>query len=252
MCYDYEQDCQLHIFRDNPLVQHKLTTIRDKSTKWDSFWQNIGDLTLFLIFQYMDCGNRRRWGMECVPIQTGPIVTGNNRLIDNAPQLTATHEPLVFSLFRGGTPMANAILRHLPFSSIVHVVYGSPALDERETSKKSMLQGEKWITETKGLERIHSVKDRTLLIVDPIIGTGNSMIAILDYIKARFNVEHTPDHTAIFAISAYHGGLRKIREQYSQIPILVTNIEPDIDERGFLIPGFGDVGARCFQSEIET
>ena len=74
------------------------------------------------------------------------------------------------------------------------------------------------------------------------------MVAMLEYLAEVHRVDPSFGRTTVFAISAHPDGVRAVHERFPDVGIFLATMETGIDEKGFLVPGFGDVGDRCFSS----
>ena len=199
---------------DHPLVQHKLTLMRQKERSTNSFRELLGEISTLLAYEVT-----RDLPLVYQEIET-PLATMR------APMLEGKKVVLV-NILRAGSGMVDGMLRILPSARVGHIgLYRDP--------------------ETLGAVEYYfkmpnEIGDRDVIVVDPMIATGNSAIAAVDRIKTA-----TPKSIKFVCILAAPEGLANFHEVHPEVPIFTAAIDDGLDEHGYILPGLGDAGDRLF------
>jgi uracil phosphoribosyltransferase len=199
---------------DHPLVQHKLTLMRQKERSTNSFRELLGEISALLAYEVT-----RDLPLVYQEIETPLAKT-------RAPMLEGKKVVLV-NILRAGSGMVDGMLRILPSARIGHIgLYRDP--------------------ETLGSVEYYfkmpsEMADRDVIVVDPMIATGNSAIAAVDRIKTT-----GPKSIKFVCILAAREGLANFQENHPDVTIFAAAIDERLDERGYVLPGLGDVGDRMF------
>jgi len=199
---------------DHPLVQHKLTLMRQKERSTNSFRELLGEISALLAYEVT----------RDLPLVYQEIETPLART--RAPMLEGKKVVLV-NILRAGSGMVDGMLRILPSARIGHIgLYRDPAtLGSVEYYFKMPSE----------------MADRDVIVVDPMIATGNSAIAAVDRIKTT-----GPKSIKFVCILAAREGLANFQENHPDVTIFAAAIDERLDERGYVLPGLGDVGDRMF------
>jgi uracil phosphoribosyltransferase len=199
---------------DHPLVQHKLTLMRQKERSTNSFRELLGEISALLAYEVT----------RDLPLVYGEIQTPLATM--RAPMLEGKKVVLV-NILRAGSGMVDGMLRILPSARIGHIgLYRDPGtLGSVEYYFKMPSE----------------MGDRDVIIVDPMIATGNSAIAAVDRVKST-----GPKSIKFVCILASPEGLASFHELHPDVPVFAAAIDERLDERGYLLPGLGDVGDRMF------
>jgi uracil phosphoribosyltransferase len=199
---------------DHPLVQHKLTLMRQKERSTNSFRELLGEISTLLAYEVT-----RDMPLVYQQIET-PLATMR------APMLEGKKIVLV-SILRAGSGMVDGMLRIIPSARVGHIgLYRDP--------------------ETLGaveyyFKMPHEMRDRDVIVVDPMIATGNSALAAVDRIKTA-----GPRSIKFVCILASPEGLSNFHDTHSDVPIFTAAIDERLDEHGYILPGLGDAGDRLF------
>jgi uracil phosphoribosyltransferase len=199
---------------DHPLVQHKLTLMRQKERSTNSFRELLGEISTLLAYEVT-----RDMPLVYQQIET-PLASMQ------APMLEGKKIVLV-SILRAGSGMVDGMLRIIPSARVGHIgLYRDP--------------------ETLGaveyyFKMPHEMRDRDVIVVDPMIATGNSALAAVDRIKTA-----GPRSIKFVCILASPEGLANFHETHSDVPIFTAAIDERLDENGYILPGLGDAGDRLF------
>ncbi len=204
---------QIHVI-DHPLVQHKLTLIREASRSTNSFRRLLNEISALLAYEVT-----REMPMHEVQIQT-PLETMTSRLIDG--------KKIVFvSIMRAGQGILDGMLQVIPGARVGHVgLYRDPrTLGAVEYYFKLP----------------HDVQERDVIIVDPMLATGNTALAAIDRVK-----EVGPRSIRFVCLIASPEGIAKLTRHHPDVNIFTAAIDRELDEQGYIRPGLGDAGDRLF------
>jgi uracil phosphoribosyltransferase len=199
---------------DHPLIQHKLTLMRQKERSTNSFRELLGEISTLLAYEVT----------RDLPLVYQEIETPLARM--RAPMLEGKKVVLV-NILRAGSGMVDGMLRILPSARVGHIgLYRDPeTLGAVEYYYKMP----------------HELGDRDVIIVDPMIATGNSAIAAVDRIKTA-----GPKSIKLVCILAAPEGLASFHEFHPEVPVFTAAVDERLDEHGYIWPGLGDAGDRLF------
>jgi uracil phosphoribosyltransferase len=198
----------------HPLVQHKLTLMRQKERSTNSFRNLLGEISMLLAYEVT----------RDLPLHLEEIETPLAKM--QAPLLEGKKVVLV-SILRAGTGMVDGMLRILPSARVGHIgIYRDP--------------------ETLGAVEYYfripnEIGDRDVIVVDPLLATGNSAIAAVDKLKAA-----RPRSIKFVCLVAAPEGLSNFQDTHPDVPVFTAAIDERLDEQGYVLPGLGDVGDRLF------
>lgn len=199
---------------DHPLVQHKLTLMRDKSRSTKGFRQLLNEIGMLLCYEVT-----RDLPLESVSIDT-PIAAME------APQI-AGKKLVLAPILRAGIGFLDGMLNLVPSARVAHVgLYRDP-----ET-----LQAVEYYFKAPS-----DLADRTVLILDPMLATANSGVAAIDRLKER----GAKDLRFVCLLAAPEG-IERLRGTHPDVPIWTAAIDSHLDEHGYIVPGLGDAGDRMY------
>ena len=199
---------------DHPLVQHKLTLMRDKSTPTNQFRQLLREISHLIAYEVT-----RDLPLESKPIQT-PMTSME------APVLAGKKLALV-SILRAGNGLLDGVLELIPSARV-----GFVGLYRDE---KTLQPVQYYFKVPDGME------DRVVIAVDPMLATGNSSVAAIDLLKnagAR-NIK-------FLCMLAAPEGVARMKEAHPDVDIVTAAIDEKLSEIGYILPGLGDAGDRMF------
>lgn len=204
----------------HPLVQHKLTIMRKKDTSTVKFRTLLQELSMLLAYEIT-----RDLELELEAIET-PLMAMN------APVLKG--KKLVFvSILRAGNGIVDGMLELIPSARVGHIgLYRDP--------------------NTLGvIEYYHKLpekmEDRDVIIVDPMLATGNSAIAAVKEVKER-----KPKSIKFLCLLASPEGLTSFHEEHPDIPVYTASVDEGLDAKGYIIPGLGDAGDRLYGTKLDN
>lgn len=203
----------LHLV-DHPLVQHKLTLLRRKDASTKTFRQLVNEIAALVAYEVL-----RDIPLHDIEIET-PLETMTGRVIDG--------KKLVFvSILRAGTGILDGMLSVVPGARVGHIgLYRDP---------KTLVAVEYYFKMPGDLE------ERDVVIVDPMLATGNSAIAAVDRLK-----ECSPKSIKFVCLLTCPEGVAAMQEAHPDVPIYTAAVDRQLDEHGYILPGLGDAGDRIF------
>lgn len=206
------------IVADHPLISHKLTTLRDKRTDSPTFRRLVDELVTLLAYEAT-----RDVRVEEVDVET-PVTTARGIKL-------ATPRPLLVPILRAGLGMLDGMMRLLPTAEVGFL---------------GLVRNEETLEATTYANRLpDDLSGRQIYVVDPMLATGGTLAATIDYLVER----GADDITAVVLIAAPEG-LAKLEELTSHIEVPITLVTGAMDEKlnenGYIVPGLGDAGDRLY------
>lgn len=199
---------------DHPLVQHKLTLMREKDTSTASFRQLLREISHLLAYEVT-----RHLPMTTIRIET-PLCEMN------APMIEGKKLALI-SILRAGNGLLDGILDLIPAARVGFVgLYRDP-----DTLKPVQY----YFKVPKELE------DRLVIIVDPMLATGNSSVAAIDLMKKAGARD-----IRFMCLLAAPEGIARMHAAHPDVAIVTAAVDSHLDEHGYIVPGLGDAGDRMF------
>ncbi|WP_170387331.1 uracil phosphoribosyltransferase [Ruegeria atlantica] len=199
---------------DHPLVQHKLTLMRDKGTSTAEFRQLLREITLLLAYEVT----------RELKLTTRHIETPMEEM--DAPILAGKKLALV-SILRAGNGMLDGVLELIPSARV-----GFVGLYRDEETLKPV---QYYFKAPEGL------KDRLVIAVDPMLATGNSSVAAIDLLK-----EAGATDIRFLCLLAAPEGVERMKEAHPDVKIVTAALDRELNSKGYIMPGLGDAGDRMF------
>lgn len=199
---------------DHPLVQHKLTIMRDKSTSTAGFRRLLKEISLLLCYEVT----------RDLPLTTQQIETPLAEM--EAPVLAG--KKLVFaSILRAGNGLLEGMLDLVPSARVAHIgIYRNhETLEPVEYYFKAP----------------EDIADRLIIVVDPMLATANSSIAAVQRLKDR-----GATHIRFLCLLAAPEGIAKFTAAHPDVPVFTAAIDRHLNEKGYIVPGLGDAGDRMY------
>lgn len=199
---------------EHPLVQHKLTMLRDEGTGPKDFRDLTEELSMLLAYEVT-----RDMATEQVPVRT-PVAETFGTVI-------AGKKLAIIPILRAGLGMVPGILRLVPAAKVGHIgVYRDPdTLEPVEYYCKLPVD----------------IDERDIIIADPMLATGGSAVAAIDFIKKRGGTS-----IKLMAIVSAPEGIAKVHEIHPDVPIYVASVDERLNENAYIVPGLGDAGDRLY------
>ncbi|OUN03005.1 uracil phosphoribosyltransferase [Flavonifractor sp. An92] len=204
---------KVHIL-DHPLLQHKLSILRDERTGSKEFREVVSEIATLMCYEAT-----RDLPVEEVEIKT-PLGTGKFN--------TLTGKKLaIVPVLRAGLGMVDGILTLIPSAKVGHIgLYRDPdTLEPVEYYCKMP----------------NDIAERDIIILDPMLATGGSASAAIQFIK-NYDVKHIK----LMNIIAAPEGIERVRKDHPDVEIYVAAVDEKLNDHGYIVPGLGDAGDRIF------
>ena len=198
----------------HPLVQHKLTLMRDKNTSTAVFRQLLREISQLLAYEVT----------RGLPMTTRQIETPVEPM--DAPVLDGKKLALI-SILRAGNGLLDGVLELIPSARV-----GFVGLYRDEETLQPVQYYFKVPTE---------LADRLVIAVDPMLATGNSSVAAIDLLK-----EAGATNIRFLCLLASPEGIARMQEAHPDVPIVTAAVDSHLNEDGYIVPGLGDAGDRMF------
>ncbi|MCU9839098.1 uracil phosphoribosyltransferase [Ruegeria sp. WL0004] len=199
---------------DHPLVQHKLTLMRDKGTSTASFRQLLREITLLLAYEVT----------RELPLTTRGIETP---LEEMDASILAGKKLALVSILRAGNGMLDGVLELVPSARV-----GFVGLYRDE---KTLQPVQYYFKVPEGLQ------DRMVIVVDPMLATGNSSAAAIDLLKQAGATD-----IRFLCLLAAPEGVARMKEAHPDVSIVTASLDRALNSKGYIMPGLGDAGDRMF------
>ncbi|MCI8360692.1 MAG: uracil phosphoribosyltransferase [Clostridiales bacterium] len=203
----------IHMF-DHPLIQHKLSILRDKNTGSKQFRELVNEIATLMCYEAT-----RDLPLKEIDVET-PVATARTKVLDG--------RKLAFiPILRAGLGMVEGALTLVPAAKVGHIgLYRDPeTLDPVEYYCK--LPGD--------------MNERDVIVVDPMLATGGSAVAAINLIK-----QHNPKSIKFMCILAAPEGMKAFTEAHPEIPVYCAAMDQRLNDHGYIVPGLGDAGDRIF------
>jgi uracil phosphoribosyltransferase len=204
---------EVHVI-SHPLVQHKLTLLRQKHISTSSFRDLVAEISLLLAYEVT-----RDLPLIETEVET-PIAKAKGVLLEGK-------KIVLIPILRAGLGIVDGMLRILPSARVGHIgIYRDPGtLGAVEYYHK--MPGE--------------MSGRDVIVADPLLGTGNSAIAAVDRVKSA-----QPKSIRFVCLVAAPEGVASFHESHPDVPLYTAAVDDHLDEHGYIVPGLGDAGDRLF------
>ncbi|RJL12095.1 uracil phosphoribosyltransferase [Paracoccus siganidrum] len=199
---------------DHPLVQHKLTIMRQKDVSTAGFRRLLREISLLLAYEVT-----RELELTTTRIET-PLCEMD------APMLEGKKLALI-SILRAGNGLLDGILELIPGARVGFIgLYRDPA---------TLQPVEYYNKVPKELDA------RMTIVVDPMLATGNSSVAAIDLLKAQ-----GAKNLRFLCLLAAPEGVERMRQAHPDVPVFTAALDERLDDHGYIVPGLGDAGDRMF------
>lgn len=199
---------------DHPLVQHKLTLMRKKEASTNSFRRLLNELASLMAYEVT-----RDMPLQDVEVET-PLETMTGKVIDG--------KKLVFvSILRAGNGLLDGMLSVVPGARVGHIgLYRDPKTLQPVEYYFKMPQ---------------DMSARDIIVVDPMLATGNSAVAAIDRLK-----ELKPKSIKFVCLLTCPEGIAAMTKAHPDVPIYTAAIDRQLNDHGYILPGLGDAGDRIY------
>jgi uracil phosphoribosyltransferase len=198
----------------HPLVQHKLTLMRQKETSTASFRQLLREISQLLAYEVT----------RGLPMTTRAIETPLEAM--DAPVIDGKKLALI-SILRAGNGLLDGVLELIPSARV-----GFVGLYRDEETLQPVQYYFKVPT---------ALEDRLVIAVDPMLATGNSSVAAIDLLKKA-----GATNIRFMCLLAAPEGIARMKEAHPDVPIVTAAIDSHLNDKGYIVPGLGDAGDRMF------
>jgi uracil phosphoribosyltransferase len=199
---------------DHPLIQHKLTLMRDRTTSTSGFRTLLREIAHLMCYEVT-----RDIELETLAIETpmgamdAPVIKGKK---------------LVFaSILRAGNGLLDGMLDLVPAARVAHIgIYR-----DHDT-----LQPVEYYFKAPG-----EIENRLVIVVDPMLATGNSAIAAIDRLKRR-----GANRIRFLCLLSAPEGIAAFTKAHPDVPVFTAAVDSHLNEKGYIVPGLGDAGDRMY------
>ena len=199
---------------NHPLIQHKITLLRQKSLSTNNFRRLVQEVSVLMAYEVL-----REIATHEIEVET-PLERTTGRVVDG--------KKLAFvSILRAGTGILDGMLEVVPSARVGHIgLYRDP---------KTLVAVEYYF---KMPSELH---ERDVVVVDPMLATGHSAVAAVERVA-----EHDPKSIKFVCLLTCPEGIAAMTDAHPRVPIYTAAIDRQLDEHGYILPGLGDAGDRIF------
>lgn len=199
---------------DHPLIRHKLGLLRDVTTTTQMFRQLVNELTLLLTYEAT-----KELATETVEIETPLRWTSAERITGK--------KVAVCPILRAGMGMLDGVLSLIPGARVGFI---------------GLYRDEETLEAVEYFVKLpNDISDRDVILLDPMLATGNSTAAAVTIVKAAGATS-----VRLIALIAAPEGIERIHREHPEVSIVVASIDTGLNEKGFIVPGLGDAGDRLY------
>jgi uracil phosphoribosyltransferase len=198
----------------HPLVQHKLTLLRQKDLSTNSFRRLLHEISMLMAYEVT-----RDMPTQLVDIET-PLEKMRSPVIEG-------RKTVFVVVMRAGSGFLDGMLEVVPGARVGHIgLYRDP---------KTLVAVEYYF------KMPHSMHERDAIVLDPMLATGNSAVAAVDRLK-----ETKPKSIRFVSLVAAPEGVANMQQHHPDVPIYTAAIDRELNDHGYIVPGLGDAGDRLF------
>lgn len=204
---------KVYVF-DHPLIQHKLTYIRDINTGTKEFRELVDEVATLMAFEIT-----RELPLEEIEIKT-PVTTAKAKVLSGK-------KIAIVPILRAGIGMVDGVLKLIPAAKVGHIgLYRDP---------ETLMPVEYYA------KLPADVEEREFIIVDPMLATGGSAVEAINSLKKR-----GAKSIKFMCLIAAPEGVKAIQDAHNDVDIYIAALDEKLNEQGYIIPGLGDAGDRLF------
>lgn len=199
---------------DHPLIQHKVSLLRDKNTNTKEFRELVSEIAMLMGYEVT-----RNMPLKEVEIET-PVGIAKTKIISGK-------KLGIVPILRAGLGMVDGMLRLLPMAKVGHIgLYRDPETHEPvEYYCKLPVD----------------VEEREIVVLDPMLATGGSASAAIEFIKKR-----GVTNIKLMCLVATKAGIERIRKDHPDVEIYCAAVDEVLNDHAYIVPGLGDAGDRLF------
>ncbi len=198
----------------HPLIKHKISMIRDKNTGTAEFRKVVEEITVLMGYE----------ALSDLPLEDVEVETPIEKCM--TPMISGK-KPAIVPVLRAGLGMVEGLTTLMPSAKIGHIgLYRDPVTHEPHEYYCKLPD---------------PIELRTIIVVDPMLATGGSAIAAVDFIKA-----HGGKNIKCMFIIAAPEGLKRLHEAHPDVQIYVGQLDRELNDHAYICPGLGDAGDRIF------
>ena len=206
-------DDNVFIF-DHPLIQHKISHLRDKNTGTKEFRELVSEIAMLMAYEVT-----RDLPMQEVDIET-PIAVAHTRVL-------ADKSLAIVPILRAGLGMVDGMVKLLPNVRVGHIgLYRDPVTVEPHTYYCKLPE---------------DINEREVIVLDPMLATGGSASAAITYLK-----EQKIDNIKFMCLIASPEGIARLNSDHPDVKIYCAAKDEGLNENSYIVPGLGDAGDRIF------
>lgn len=199
---------------DHPLIQHKLSLIRDERTGSKEFRALVEEVAMLMAYEVT-----RDFPLQEVEVKT-PVAVAKSKVI-------AGRKVGLIPILRAGLGMVDGMLRLIPAAKVGHIgLYRDP---------ETLLPVEYYC------KLPNDITERDLIVIDPMLATGGSASAAITFLKER-----GAKNIKLMCLIAAPEGIRGVQDTHPDVDIFVAAVDDHLNDHGYIIPGLGDAGDRLF------
>jgi uracil phosphoribosyltransferase len=202
------------IVTDHPLIQHKLSIMRDKNTGSKDFRELLAEIAMLMCYEVT-----RSLQMEEVEVETPICVTKSKMLTGK--------KVAIVPILRAGLGMVDGMVNLIPAAKVGHIgLYRDP-----ETLKPVEYY----------CKLPSDIQEREVIVTDPMLATGGSACDAIQMLKDKGAI-----NIRFMCLIGAPEGIKAVREAHPDVDIYIANIDEKLNEHGYIVPGLGDAGDRIF------
>lgn len=198
----------------HPLIQHKISRLRDRETGSKEFRELIEEIAILIAFE----------ATRDLPLCEEKVTTP---ICETVTKVIAGKKLVIVPILRAGLGMVNGVLSLLPSAKVGHI---------------GLYRNEETLEPVKYYYKVpHSMEERDIIVVDPMLATGGSAVAAIDFLK-----ESGAKSIKFMCIIAAPEGIKTLCEAHPDVDVYCGIVDEKLNENGYIVPGLGDAGDRIF------
>lgn len=199
---------------DHPLIQHKLSLIRDEKTGSKEFRELVEEVAMLMAYEVT-----RDFPLQEIEVKT-PVAIAKSKVL-------AGRKVGLVPILRAGLGMVDGMLRLIPAAKVGHVgLYRDP---------ETLMPVEYYC------KLPSDIAERDLIVIDPMLATGGSAAAAIRFLKDR-----GAKNIKLMCLIAAPEGIQAVQNAHSDVDIFIAAVDEHLNEHGYIVPGLGDAGDRLF------